>query len=1112
MAALSDQDDPLASSKPLATGYAMPDYLTGPAPVKPQTTPAAPAAPTEKTQDGRALTPVRPQIAAPAQKSAVAPQAHAAAGDATSMIAHFEGFREAPYWDVNHYRVGYGSDTITHADGRVEPVTAFTRVTQEDAQRDLQRRVGIYQNTIQRTVGPEAWARLSPQAQASITSVAYNYGHVPAPVLAAAQSGDPQKIAASIAGLAGANDGVNAKRRQQEAGAVLGTFGLSGPVAAHGAAQNYAMPAGTEGAPYQPQIGQPDAPQAAAPEQKKFDWDSIAKGPEKKFDWDSIAVADGAKKVNEEVGAEGKGFLGRTYDKLMGGADVAARAIGSSVPFNDRLVAAEKTYLPNAIGGNDKSYSENLDAERAANEQATREHPFAMGTGMALGGLATGLGVERAGAEALSAAANPISQGFKTGLAGGSVLGLSNAPDWTKPGDTLAHEALGAGAGATLGVLPGVASEGARYGGKVLDHFGLASSGEAGEAQRALRGTLAGRTQEAAEQHGAEAEALKTQEAGKAAEAAKHEAELARIEKARDELSQRDTKRATRDTAGVEDPKNPKSHTAIREAVAEETRKSVRETEKAAREAGMGVEEAKAFSLRKEGERLEAEQAAADIAERHAARPGRSDVELGKDIQKTANEIYERRVAQRSQESGLGSVLKEQGQRPVSTAALVKYIDEAMPNLANSGAESTLNWIRSKALTRSTETVGEGEAAKQVEKVAESIPLEKAESLRKSISTALRTKQMAVDNNQTADASEAAHHLRQLYRDLRGAAGEASPDYKTAMRKFVELSRPLDLFERKGALAATTKADPLSQEYNMLAGNVAANVLNKTKAGAPAIETLVKENPGLQDGLREYFNQASNGKLTEAFLEKNEQALRQSGLYDEFAGLVGEGDAAKAGVALAKGEEKAARAAEKPASAAERAVNDILANKAKLRDRAQSAKIDEPLVPTKDVGGAKHEANALDDSRRASSRPQAPEVAAEKAKADAQRLEGQAREAGKNAKTTQQEVADLAKNRQLAEAKKDSFERFSNVIQNQPLEDVIPEAEKFAKSMYQDKKYLNKQQYEDMLEEIQIAKRKTGDKENAEAEKARLLKFIGGSVLATGAAAAGLYLRNVPIH
>ena len=37
--------------------------------------------------------------------------------NAFDLIKRFEGFRTTPYWDVNAYRTGYGSDTVTLADG-----------------------------------------------------------------------------------------------------------------------------------------------------------------------------------------------------------------------------------------------------------------------------------------------------------------------------------------------------------------------------------------------------------------------------------------------------------------------------------------------------------------------------------------------------------------------------------------------------------------------------------------------------------------------------------------------------------------------------------------------------------------------------------------------------------------------------------------------------------------------------------------------------------------------------------------------------------------------------------------------------------------------------------
>jgi hypothetical protein len=76
------------------------------------------------------------------------------------VIRHFEGFKNRSYWDVNAHRAGYGSDTVTRADGKVEKVTENTVVTGEDAERDLERRSTISQNDARKAVGEEAWGQL----------------------------------------------------------------------------------------------------------------------------------------------------------------------------------------------------------------------------------------------------------------------------------------------------------------------------------------------------------------------------------------------------------------------------------------------------------------------------------------------------------------------------------------------------------------------------------------------------------------------------------------------------------------------------------------------------------------------------------------------------------------------------------------------------------------------------------------------------------------------------------------------------------------------------------------------------------------------------------------
>jgi GH24 family phage-related lysozyme (muramidase) len=148
--------------------------------------------------------------------------------DTMGVIRHFEGFRNTAYWDVNHWRTGYGSDTVTRDDGRVEKVTENTVVSREDAERDLVRRTELSQQSVRKAIGAEAWEKLDPRAKASLTSIDYNYGKLPPQVAAAARTGDPEAIANSILTLTGHNKGINARRRAIEAANVRGQVGPEG--------------------------------------------------------------------------------------------------------------------------------------------------------------------------------------------------------------------------------------------------------------------------------------------------------------------------------------------------------------------------------------------------------------------------------------------------------------------------------------------------------------------------------------------------------------------------------------------------------------------------------------------------------------------------------------------------------------------------------------------------------------------------------------------------------------------------------------------------------------------------------------------------------------------
>lgn len=149
---------------------------------------------------------------APVAGGAMLDQAH-------GLIRRFEGFRSSAYWDVNAYRAGYGSDTITDpVTGRVSRVTAGTRgVTKEMAEADLRRRVATEFIPRARAAVGAQWESLPDATKAAIVSVTYNYGSTPKSVATAAGTGDPAAVARAIEGLKGHNQGVNAGRRQLEA-------------------------------------------------------------------------------------------------------------------------------------------------------------------------------------------------------------------------------------------------------------------------------------------------------------------------------------------------------------------------------------------------------------------------------------------------------------------------------------------------------------------------------------------------------------------------------------------------------------------------------------------------------------------------------------------------------------------------------------------------------------------------------------------------------------------------------------------------------------------------------------------------------------------------------
>lgn len=135
---------------------------------------------------------------------------------AMAILRSEEGFRDKPYWDVNAWRTGYGSDTTTLKDGRTVNVTRGMTVSKDDAERDLQHRISNVEGKQARDQVGDTWSKLPAATRGALYSVAYNYGSLPANVVAAAKSGDLAAVATAVRGLDS-----NTERRGREADLIL---------------------------------------------------------------------------------------------------------------------------------------------------------------------------------------------------------------------------------------------------------------------------------------------------------------------------------------------------------------------------------------------------------------------------------------------------------------------------------------------------------------------------------------------------------------------------------------------------------------------------------------------------------------------------------------------------------------------------------------------------------------------------------------------------------------------------------------------------------------------------------------------------------------------------
>jgi len=846
---------------------------------------------------------------------------------------------------------------------------------------------------------------------------------------------------------------------------------------------------------------------------------------------------------------------GATLDPVKAGLESADKFKGSGAPLGAAAADVSKLGVPAQAPTPEPSFAGEIPADSPEEYAARvkREGEFyietAKGVGAGVGEVGTGLAEmlpnDMGGAKAaeatryLQTVGNPLGRaigqtlpwlmgageiagaeelglGAKTllGMGEGGLAGASEATGKESGTERAAEKAEAAGIGAGLGAIPGVgevAWSGLKGAGNKLNAF-LGGAKSASETARSTILTESEKAIAAAEKTAAE----KGAEISKGEKAlAAHNEELGRIEKAQQQIAERDQVRETgaiigRDPMTGKPIYGPRSTAQApdlakvaetRAAVSERMRDSVRDAERHAEAAGLAKKDAADFAVSEQQKIVDADEAAQKLKAEHAANPTMSSEELGDKVQNAANEIYEKHANIRRKNAGFKEAIEKSGSAPnVNTSSALAYINRILPDQGNNTTIAILRSIAEKLKTATK--VAEGAEPEFVE----GVNLAKADSIRKDVSSAVRSKMMAMEGANPAPVpAEAAHHLGEVYKRLLKSIGDESKPYMEAMQRYRELSRPLDVFERKGALKSVIADDSLSGDFAMGKSAVVVKLLNSAKQGQPAIQRLVSENPELKDSLRMYFSRElfgfdtaaapSVGKM-ETFLKNNENALHQSGLWDEFSSMKRARESAEQAVSRAKENAKIAASAEKEASSAEK---QALAEVEKTRKLSAEARAREEAI-------APREQDKLAAKQEKVEKP-SDVAAAEKAKAAEEKLAAQKKEATGKAKETESSIGKMATEKAKAEKTAREFGTFKTVIENPKLttsRQVSTEGLKFAERM-RNSDLITEEQFKTMTDKLGEL-----EKLNMDADQARKYALWAIQIGLGGVSATWLYRVTNP--
>jgi hypothetical protein len=758
----------------------------------------------------------------------------------------------------------------------------------------------------------------------------------------------------------------------------------------------------------------------------------------------------------------------KEQERYIAGQAGAVKGFGSGLAQD---VTGIGEILPNSLGGG--YAAEATKYLQSIGDPTAQTVGSLAGLAVPFGGGVKAAGTAVRGVEEAAPLLTKMYRGFEAGAPSAVVTSAASPTGKTDQAERANQKAADIAAGTAVAAVGGAgipaASAAAKWIAKELpaipkfvsDLFGA----EAKRATQELRSGYNEATGKILTEEEANARIAAVKEDAERVKIAQHEQELGRIEKAQQAVAESERVR-TEKGRGAAQTDDPEAAARIRAKVSADLRERVREAEKREIAAGATVDEARSHVEVMEHAETSARESVDRLTQEFATRPPTSPETLGQKIHDAARADMEALKAERREKSGFAAAVESDGGKPsVPTKQFLEAIKNAEPGMTSPEAQAALSRLKTNLRTETD--------SGRITAVSTRKALRLVKTLDSQIEGVTNTSE--------------AHELIELKNKFIQHMEDTHPDLRTAREKYAKLSRPLDVYERTGALKKAVQVDPYSDENVVDTTKIVGAILNRTEGGADALGRLVAKNQELKEAARGYFNQQLFGipgalKTPTAaqfgnFLRDNRLALDRAGLTREFSSLKEAREASEKAIASAKTDVTAAKQAVKGPEAARKAALEKVTSERSLWKR----------------GVAREE-----ETRKSSIslREAADEPAAARAKEAVKRLKEQT-------KGTEAEISERQKSiKDLASAQADSLankKRFDDLdarlkVATTPKE-VVAESEKTLEAINNSGR-MSKDQYEKALTELKNVRKTVSDTARSRSITIKILAAAVGGELA----------------